>query len=145
MKNPFFRPGLAAVIVVFVIGLSACDNIFQVGLGDEVDIEAPRIQITGRTAANRSVATDYLNTDILVTGTATDDQSDVSVTVSWDDRSVEATMSGDDWSAIIPVDDVASDGALGNVHFGYQTTSTNQPGFLPADMRYSSYGALDLN
>ncbi|MFW5686328.1 MAG: hypothetical protein ACOC0O_06715, partial [Spirochaetota bacterium] len=111
-QNLGTRFAFSALVVLASMALATCDNFFQVGLGDEVDIEAPRIEITSRTVAGRSTAPDYVNTDIIVSGTVRDDRSDVTVSLQWEDSSMDGTVDGEEWSATIPIGEVTSDGVL---------------------------------
>ncbi len=92
----------AAGVLLGLLLFSTCD-VFNVGLGNKVDIRPPEIAITS--PANNA----YKQGDLVVAGTVADDLRLDSVNVVVDGMSYLATVSGGSWNVTIP----AGKGAAG--------------------------------
>ena len=102
MKNSVRGVLKAAGVLLGLLLFSTCD-VFNVGLGNKVDIRPPEIAITS--PSNN----DYHKGDLVVAGTVADDLRLDSVNVVVDGTSFPATVAGGSWSVTIP----AGQGAAG--------------------------------
>ncbi len=79
-------------LIIFL--LVACD-VLNPGLGDMVDLSAPTVEV------NSHINGDYVGGSITLSGEAIDDIGVTSVTISSDKESVNATIDGQNWTALI--------------------------------------------
>ncbi len=84
----------AAATFILILGLSTCD-IFQPGLGEAVDINAPTVVLESHRNG------DYVGGQLRLAGVIEDDTSVSSVQVEVNGRTVNAELDGDAWSAWI--------------------------------------------
>ncbi len=92
-RTTFVRSALT--VLVTLIALAACNNPFQVGLGDNVDIDRPEGDVSSPDAGN------YLRGVATLTGIHSDDTTAIpSVALSFDSgaSSVPATVDEDGWT-----------------------------------------------
>ncbi|WP_144083022.1 beta strand repeat-containing protein [Salinispira pacifica] len=83
-----------AVIAAAVLGLSTCD-LLKPGLGDEVDIDPPKISVESHSNG------DYVGGSFTLSGTVEDDFRVDSVTVSDGTDTFNAALDGETWSVKI--------------------------------------------
>lgn len=104
-----------AATALALLGLSTCD-LLKPGLGDEVDIDPPKITVESHSNG------DYVGGSFTLSGTVEDDFRVESVTVSDGSSSFNASIDGDTWSVEI------DSGSLNDGDVDYQLNVTDASG-----------------
>jgi len=92
MKNTLKHSVKLLLFISIFPLLTTCNDFFSVGLGKAVDLEAPSLSIENR------VNGEYVGGIISITGIATDDKGVNSVTLYDGTNTINASMSGENWS-----------------------------------------------
>ena len=87
--------------------LATCD-LLNVGLGAEVDINPPELEISTPSITE----VEHKKADFQVGGVVIDDRSAVTVEISWGENTLQATVEETAWTATIPIDQITDDGTL---------------------------------
>ena len=98
---------LLSILLIPVVIMIGCD-LFTVGLGEDVDINPPEVEIT----SPQTSTTEYMRDDFLVQGIVSDDISSTTVQVFFGDTTIDATVADGVWTATIPMTLVTIDMTL---------------------------------
>jgi hypothetical protein len=105
---------VTAAFILLTIFLSTCE-LFSPGFGDSVDINAPKLDIDSHGNG------DYVSGEILLSGTAEDDQGIKSVTIKGSGFSVNAAYSKKKWSGSVDTT-LMDDGEYEFIFTAFDTT-----------------------